>query len=37
MLEIKLVALLLGTGMILSMFSEQIGEELFRAIVTCLS
>jgi hypothetical protein len=37
MLEIKLVALLLGAGILLSVFAEQIGQELFSAIVTCLS
>ena len=37
MFEIKLVALLLGAGVFLSVFAEQIGEEMFLAIVTCLS
>ena len=37
MFEIKLVALLLGAGVLLSVFAEQIGQELFLAIATCLS
>jgi hypothetical protein len=37
MVEVKLVALLLGVGIVLSVFAEQIGQELFLAIVTCLS
>jgi hypothetical protein len=37
MFEIKLVALLLGAGIPLSMFAEEIGQEVFQAIVACLS
>jgi hypothetical protein len=37
MFEVKLVALLLGAGILLSVFAEQIGQELFLAIVVCLS
>jgi hypothetical protein len=36
MLEMKLVALLVGAGIILSVFAEDIGQEVFRAIVICL-
>ena len=37
MFEIKFIALLLGAGILLSVFAEEIGQELFLAIVTCLS
>jgi hypothetical protein len=37
MFTIKLVTLLLGAGILLSVFAEQIGQELFLAIVVCLS
>ena len=37
MIEIKLVALLLGAGILLSVFAEQIGQEVFLAVVACLS
>ena len=37
MIEMKLVALLVGTGILLTVFADDIGQELFRAIVVCLS
>jgi hypothetical protein len=37
MLEMKLVALLVGTGILLSVFAEDVGQEVFRAILFCLS
>jgi hypothetical protein len=37
MIGMKLVALLIGTGILLSVFAEGIGQELFLAIVACLS
>ena len=37
MIEMKLVPLLIGTGIFLTVFADDIGQELFRAIVVCLS
>jgi hypothetical protein len=37
MIGMKLIALLLGAGIFLSVFAEQIGQEAFLAIVACLS
>ena len=37
MFEMKLVALLLGAGILLSVFAEDVGQELFRVMLFCLS
>jgi hypothetical protein len=37
MLAIKFLAIVLSSGVLLSVFAEDIGQELFLAIVACLS
>ena len=37
MIALKFIVLVLGTGVLLTVFSEEIGQELFLAIVACLS
>lgn len=37
MIALKFIAIVLGTGVLLTVFSDDIGQELFLAIVTCLS
>ena len=37
MIALKFIILVLGTGVLLTVFSEEIGQELFLAIVACLS
>ena len=37
MIGLKFIVVVLGTGVLLTVFSEEIGQELFLAIVACLS
>ena len=37
MIALKFIIVVLGTGVLLTVFSEEIGQELFLAIVACLS
>jgi hypothetical protein len=37
MIALKFIVVTLGTGILLTLFSEEIGQELFLAIVACLS
>jgi hypothetical protein len=37
MIALKFIAIVLGAGVLLSVFAEEIGQEVFLAIVTCLS
>jgi hypothetical protein len=37
MIALKFIGVALGTGVLLVVFAEDIGQELFLAIVACLS
>ena len=37
MIALKFIGVVLGTGVLLVVFAEDIGQELFLAIVACLS
>jgi hypothetical protein len=37
MIALKFIAVVFGAGVLISVFAEQIGQELFLAVVACLS